>query len=39
LKNLKGADYLGGVCIDERIILKLILQKYGLRMKTGLVVA
>jgi hypothetical protein len=39
LENLKRADYLGGGCIDERIILKLILQKYGVRMKTGLVVA
>jgi hypothetical protein len=37
LKKLKGADYWGGVCIDERIILQLILQKYGVRMKTGLV--
>lgn len=39
MENLKGTDYLGGVCIDERIILQLILQKYGVRMKTRLVVA
>jgi hypothetical protein len=35
LENLEGRNHLGDLSIDERIILKWILKKQGMRMWTG----
>jgi hypothetical protein len=33
--NIKGRDHLEDLCIDERIIFELILNKYGTRVWAG----
>jgi hypothetical protein len=35
LENLKGTEHLGDLYVAARIILKLILNKCGMRMWTG----
>jgi hypothetical protein len=37
VENLKGRGYLENLHIDGRILLKLILQKYGVRVWTGFI--
>lgn len=37
LKNLKGEDDMGDIDIDRRIILRLILDNYALRVAKGLI--
>jgi hypothetical protein len=32
LENLKGRDHLGDLGVDGKIILKLVLKKYGMRL-------
>jgi hypothetical protein len=34
-QNLKGRDHLEDLCVDEKIILKWILNKHGVRVWTG----
>jgi hypothetical protein len=36
-ENLKGRNHLGNLVVDGRIILKLILWKYGGRVWTGFI--